>query len=144
MKIENLFYFTKYPRRVQSNSILCCYIQSSIQSENDLFYSLNEQLKFSVFGWNWNALHDSLCDFEGIKEINIVIIHDKLNLHEDVLSDYLLCLMRNALTWKKYSHEHRFFPVFSISDKSNILKILYSNELQTWFKVDSEHFQLTE
>jgi len=63
MKIENLFCFTKYPRRILRKSVFCCYIQCCIRSENDLFYTLNKQLDFSVFGWNWNALHDALSDF---------------------------------------------------------------------------------
>lgn len=71
-------------------------------------------------------------------------MHEKLNLYEDVLCDYLLCIMRSALLWKKYSYERRLLPIFSIADKSKILEILYSKELQTWFRVDSEHLQLTE
>ena len=140
MKIENLFYFTKYPRRILRNSILCCYIQNSIQSENDLFYSLNEQLKFSVFGWNWNALHDSLCDFEGTKEINIVIMHKKLKLQEDFLYEYVLCLISAAIVWKKHSHKHRLFPIFSVLDKASILKMLYSEEMQRRFIFECERF----
>ena len=144
MRIENLFYFTKYPRRILRKSILCCYIQDNIECENDLFYTLNKQLEFSVFGWNWNALHDSLCGFEGVPERRIVVMHEKLNLYEDVLCDYVLCIMRAALLWKKYSYEHRLFPVFSIDDKSKMIKILYSKELQTWFRIDSKHLKLTE
>ena len=144
MKIENLFCFTKYPRRILSKSILCCYIQCSIRSKNDLFNSLNEQLRFTYFGWNWNALHDSLCGFEGVPERRIVVMHEKLNLYEDVLCDYVLCIMRAALLWKKYSYEHCLFPVFSIADKSDILEILYSKEIQTWFRIDSNHLNLTE
>lgn len=144
MKIENLFYFTKYPRKILRNSILCCYIQSNIRIKHDLFNSLSEQLKFTYFGWNWDALHDSLCGFEDVRGKKIIIMHEKLNLYEEVLCDYLFCIMSSALIWKKYSYEHRLLPIFSIADKSKILEILYSKELQTWFRVDSEHLQLTE
>ena len=143
MKIENLFCFTKYPRRILRKSILCCYIQDNIECENDLFNSLNEQLKFSVFGWNWDALHDSLCGFEGIKQRNIVIIHEKLNINEYILHKYILHIMRASLLWKKYSYEHRLFPIFFIADRDKIIKILYSKNIQNWFKIECEHFNLT-
>lgn len=140
MKIENLFYFTKYPRRILRKSVLCCYIQCSITSENDLFYTLNKQLDFSVFGWNWNALHDALSDFEGVKEKNIVIVHEKLNLQEKILYEYILCLISATLLWKKYSHLHRFFPVFSDLDKTIILEMLYCEEMQRRFIFECKRF----
>ena len=143
MKIENLFYFTKYPRRILRKSILCCYIQDNIEYENDLFNSLNEQLKFSVFGWNWDALHDSLCGFEGVKQRNIVIIHEKLNINEYILHKYILHVMRASLLWKKYSYEHRLFPIFFIADRDKIIEVLYSKNIQNWFKIECEHFNLT-
>ena len=140
MKIENLFYFTKYPRRILINSILCCYIQSNIRIKHDLFHSLSEQLKFSVFGWNWNALHDSLSDFEGVNEKNIIIMHEKLKLQEDILYEYILCIISATLIWKKHSYDHRLFPVFSVLDKASILEMLYSEEMQKRFIFECERF----
>lgn len=143
MKIENIFYFVETPTRLSNTSIQFCFITSEIKTTDELFYTLNDQLKFPVFGWNWDALIDALCGFENIKKRNIVIMHEAINMQDKVLNDYILCLMVAGLTWKKYSNEHRFFPIFSTKDKEKIMQILYSDAIQNWFKVLCKNLHIT-
>lgn len=142
MKIESLFYFVQQPRKLSNRLIQFCFIKSEIKTTDELFYALNEQLKFPVFGWNWDALIDALCNFENIKKRNIVIMHEVIHIQNKVLDDYVLCLMTAALTWKKYSNEHRFFPIFSIKDKEKIRQILYSDNIQKWFEIFCKNLHL--
>lgn len=145
MKIENLFRFIRHPKKIPNiSSILFCYIPKNIISADELFHSLNQQLNLQVFGGNWDALMDTLCDFEDVKEKYIIIMHETTSMNNNILFYYLSCLMAAALTWKKYSNEHIVSPIFSENDKEKIIKILYSDKLQRRFKIICNDLHLNE
>lgn len=68
MKAENIFYFVQRPKKLSYASIAFCFVQNTIKAKEELFYSLNKQFKFPIFGWNWDALNDALCDLEHIRQ----------------------------------------------------------------------------
>ncbi|MBS6829993.1 MAG: barstar family protein [Desulfovibrio sp.] len=142
MKMENLFYFVQHPQKLSYSSIAFCFIEKDVKTTDELFYALDNQFKFCVFGWNWDALKDALCGFDNEKKRNIVIMHEAINMNNSVFYNYLLCLMSAALVWKKHSNKHRFFPIFSVEDREKIMKILYTDEPQEWFKVFCENLGL--
>ena len=67
-------------------------------------------------------------------------MHEKLKLQEDILYEYILCIISATLIWKKHSYDHRLFPVFSVLDKASILEMLYSEEMQKRFIFECERF----
>jgi len=67
-------------------------------------------------------------------------MHEKLKLHKDILYEYILCIISATLIWKKYSYDHRLFPVFSVLDKALILEMLYSEEMQRRFIFECKRF----
>lgn len=142
MKIEDLFFFAQKAFEMQCKSSFHCTVERSVTSKDELFDTLNKQFKFPVFGWNWDALNDALCDLAQIKEQKIIIYHDKICMDSMTLSTYLSCLTTAALIWKKYSYKHIFIPVFKIEDKDNIIKILHSSEINEEFNILKEQIKL--
>lgn len=47
-------------------------------------------------------------------------MHETTSMNNNILFYYLSCLMAAALTWKKYSNEHVFLPIFSENDKEKL------------------------
>ena len=117
--MENLFYFVQHPKKLSYSSIAFCFIEKDVKTTDELFYA-----------------------FDNEKKRNIVIMHEAINMNNSVLYNYLLCLMSAALVWKKHSNKHRFFPIFSVEDREKIMKILYTDEPQEWFKVFCENLGL--
>ena len=144
MKVKNLFYFVQRPKKLSYASIASCLIKKNIKTTDELFHSLNQQLSLQVFEGNWDALMDTLCDFEDVKKKYIIIMHETTSMNNNILFYYLSCLMTAALTWKKYSNEHVFLPIFSENDKEKVIKILYSDKLQRRFEIIGKDLHLNE
>jgi hypothetical protein len=56
---------------------------SGVTNECELFRSLENELNFSDWGRNWDALNDCLLDIEGVKEELVVLYHEDLSMLPD-------------------------------------------------------------
>jgi Barstar (barnase inhibitor). len=91
-----------------------------------LYNVYNTHFEFPYFGFNWDALRDSLCGLdEWIKEKIIVIIHKDLpHLGERDLMIYITVLYDVCELWEKYPDVLSFQVFFSKKDKGIIGKFL--------------------
>lgn len=98
-----------------------------IDSKDALLNTYNKQLRFpNYFGFNWDALYDSLCGLdEWIKEKKITIIHKELPpLEEKDLIIYITLLYDVCEFWEKYPDVLRFKVLFPKKDKNIVQKFL--------------------
>lgn len=135
MKIDSFFIFRKKIVEVKNDLDFYCCVKNDIKTKEELFYTLDNQFKFTVFGWNWDALNDALCDLEQITQKKIILMHEKIGLDNLTLSIYLSCLVTAVLIWEKNSYKHIFMPIFLEDDKEEIIKILHSASIKEQFDI---------
>lgn len=106
-------------------NVFCVEI-GSINSKEELYNIYNKHFMFPYFGYNWDALKDSLCGLdEWIKEKKIVIIHNDLpHLGKSDLENYIAILYYTCELWEKYPDVLSFQVFFPEKDKSIIRKHL--------------------
>lgn len=99
---------------------------ANIYSETELYNVYNMHFEFPYFGFNWDALRDSLCGLdEWIKEKEIVVIHRELpHLPDKELRIYITVLYDVCELWEKYPDVLSFQVFFAEKDKTTISKIL--------------------
>lgn len=97
----------------------------NIYDKKTLLSVLSTKLKFpDYFGMNWDALTDSLCDFNWIKENRIILFHSKMPmLEKDDLQIYLDILDSSIELWKKYPDEHVFQVYFPTQYETTLLNL---------------------
>ena len=100
----------------------------NVHTKNELLSAYNIHLKFPYFGFNWDALKDSLCGLnEWIKEKEIVVIHRELpHLPDKELRIYITVLYDVCELWEKYPDVLSFQVFFAEKDKTTISEILKS------------------
>lgn len=107
------------------SNVFCVEI-TNIHTKTDLFNAYNMQLKFPYFGFNWDALRDSLCGLdEWMKEKTIIIVHKDIpHLEKKELLTYVTVLYDVCELWEKYPDILSFQVFFVEKDKATIRKIL--------------------
>jgi len=78
------------------------------------------------FGFNWDALYDSLCDLAWIPQKKLVILHAKLPSLPEADSKIYLEVLRDAVQNLAVSGQHVLEVIFPESDRSEIERLLAS------------------
>jgi len=99
-------------------------IDSSIELTDELLRSLYYLLWFpGYFGFNWDALYDSLSDLSWLPCRKVVLLHDSLpQIPKLDLQVYLEVLRDAVLNWGN-DEEHELEVVFPASNQLNVEKI---------------------
>jgi len=106
------FRFEPGVNRVTSDS-LAVTIPSGVTSKEELLHVLAIGLAIPHFGFNWDALEDSLRDLSWVSAYAVLIIHDELpHLAPTDLKNYLEILVSAAATWRLHAQEHSLLAVF--------------------------------
>ena len=97
-----------------------------IYSKTELYKVYNMHFKFPYFGFNWDALIDSLSGLdEWMKEKDIIIIHKDLpHLEQRDLKTYISVLYDTCDFWEKHPDDKRFQVFFSKKDQTVIQSFL--------------------
>lgn len=103
-------------------------IDSSIELTDELLRSLYYLLWFpGYFGFNWDALYDSLNDLSWLPCLKVVLLHDSLpQIPKLDLQVYLGVLRDAVLNWRN-DEEHELEVVFPASNQLNVEKIFIKN-----------------
>lgn len=106
-------------------------VPTGVESKVGLLSLLYEQLAFSDFGHNWDALEDCLRDLTWIAERVIVIAHDAVPaLSSDDLRNYLEVLMSAASMWRSHPDEHSLIVVFPPDARESVLDLVRAYDPQ--------------
>jgi hypothetical protein len=91
-------------------------IPRGLDSKMALLHVLAEELRLpDYFGWNWDALHECLCDLSWIEKQDVVLFHEDLSdLAPEDMATYV-SIVRDAETLSKARPEHRVIGVFPSS-----------------------------
>lgn len=121
---DNFFYYEDDVDVPESKFFYC--VLENIYSETELCSEYDKQFKFPYFGFNWDALRDSLCGLdEWIKEKIIIIIHKDLpHLREKEFSIYISVLYDVCELWGKYPDVLEIKVFFPQRHKQKIQEIL--------------------
>lgn len=108
----------------ESNVFYCVF--ENIHTEEDLYIVYDQQFKFPYFGFNWDALTDSLCGLdEWMKEKTIIIINkETLSLKEEDFKIYIKVLYDVCELWELYPDVLQMKVYFPECYKNKIRKIL--------------------
>lgn len=95
-------------------------------SKEELLSIYDTHFKFPYFGFNWDALEDSLrCLNEFINENSVVIFHKNLpQLEERLLKIYISVLFDACDFWEKYPDILSFQVYFPTKDQEIIQSFL--------------------
>lgn len=123
--VKDFFFYYKDDIDISESNIFYC-VFKDIYTESALYRTYDQQFKFPYFGFNWDALRDSLCGLdEWMKEKKIVIIHKNLpQLGEKDFKIYISVLYDVCELWEKYPDILEFKVFFPVESKSIIQKIL--------------------
>lgn len=121
---DNYFHYKDNVDVLESNVFYC--ELENICSETELYSEYDKQFNFPYFGFNWDALRDSLCGLdEWMKEKKIIIIHKELpHLEERDLRIYISVLYDVCELWGKYPDVLEFKVFFPQHYKEKIREIL--------------------
>ena len=115
---------------------------SGVTNECELFRSLENELNFSDWGRNWDALNDCLLDIEGVKEELVVLYHEDLSMLPDCDMNIYVHVLVNAIFSRIYytsmngSHVTELHVVFSPTNKLRVEKALLNYyESMFWFQL---------
>jgi hypothetical protein len=114
---EATFYFIYDLKEInQKDDSFLMILPNDITSKKELLDEYYIQLKFPFFGFNWDALRDSLLYLENIKQKKIRIYHQEVpKLKQQDIKIYLDILRCSIADWKKYK-EHDFEVYFNMKD----------------------------
>lgn len=103
-------------------------IDPNIEITDEFLRSLYYVLWFTgYFGFNWDALHDCLCDLSWLPCRKIVLLHDSLpQIPKLDLEVYFEILRDAVLDWKN-DEDHKLEVVFLNPDRPVIEKILITS-----------------
>ena len=123
--VNDIFFHYEDHVDVSELSVFYCVLEN-IHSEKELYNEYDKQFKFPYFGFNWDALRDSLCGLdEWMREKRIIIIHKKIPLlGEKEFKIYISVLYDVCELWAKYPDILEFKVFFPIVSKSAIEEIL--------------------
>jgi hypothetical protein len=110
---------------VQDKNMFIAVIPTGIQNKSELINQLAEKLVFpDYFGHNWDALWDSLCNFEWINEHTIAIIHREIPAfdHCDLIL-YISILYDSVVDWGR-NEAHTLEIYFPIEVKNEIVNLI--------------------
>jgi hypothetical protein len=74
-KSASPFLFSRDPAAEHDASALIVHVPPGLIHKRALLACYADRLRFSYFGWNWDALVDCLRDLSWIEESSIVVIH---------------------------------------------------------------------
>ena len=97
------FFFDAKDQEAGTHKGFECRIRSGIQTPEELFESLAEELLFpDYFGQNWDALLDLLRDLSWIPQRVISIVHDDIPLvaHAGFIRKYCEILNQAVMDWR--------------------------------------------
>lgn len=117
-------FFTDVPS-YNTLDVFFVHLDPDICKANELLRALYYALWLpGYFGFNWNALYDSLCDLAWIPHKKLVILHNKVpSLPEEDTKLYLEVL-RDAAQSLSVSGQRILEVVFPESDRSNVERLL--------------------
>lgn len=123
MNLQNVFDYDEH-ENLPVDSAMIARVDKGIIGLDMLFEVLFRCLVLpGYFGFNWNALSDSLRDLHWVKEHTIVLIHGDLPELEDAdLYQYLDVLRESVLDWHGES-EHSFRVRFPEDARTRIEEI---------------------
>lgn len=100
-------------------------VPTNIKDRQELFVLLYHRFDFPrYFGFNWDALVDSLMDLEWIPEKNIVILHRDIPFTDENDRQTYLKLLEDVIGHWKQFNEHTFTIYFPKEREAEIKKIL--------------------
>jgi len=100
-----------------------CVFLDAIDSEELLLQEYNRQLQFPFFGFNWDALNDSLRYLDNIPQYDIVLLHKTLpQLADRDLWIYLDILNDTITFWGDFP-DHNVQAIFCTADRDRIIAI---------------------
>ena len=124
-KNESFLYYNCFSE-IDTNNSYSLYVDD-IKHRTEIFSLYYQSFKFpDYFGFNWDALADSLCYLdEWMEEKRIVIIHKKLPLlGKKEFKIYISVLYDVCEIWAKYPDVLEFQVFFPFESKSIIQEIL--------------------
>ena len=123
--VKDIFFYYKDDVDMSESNVFYCVLEN-IYSKLELNKAYDQQFKFPYFGFNWDALEDSLCGLdEMMKEKKILIIHKNLpQLGEKDFRIYISVLYDVCELWEKYPDVLEIKVYFPLEYKSIIQEIL--------------------
>ena len=124
--VKDIFYYYKDAVDVSDLEVFSLVLEG-VHTTAELLEVYARQFNFpSYFGYNWDALKDSLCYLdEWMQEKRIVIIHkDMPRLEESELRIYIRVLYGTCELWRKYPDVLQMKVYFSECNKDQVGKIL--------------------
>jgi RNAse (barnase) inhibitor barstar len=118
----------KYYNNIEDIDItdtFCVKLDNLIYTKQELFEILSKSLHLpDYFGFNWDALHECLRDFNWIEVHTIVIIHTIIPyLTNDEFKIYIEILYDSVADWKE-GEEHSLKVYFPLEFKEKIESII--------------------
>lgn len=115
---------------------------SGVTNECELFRSLENELNFSDWGRNWDALNDCLLDIEGVKEELVVLYHEDLSMLPDCDMNIYVSILIDSIFSRIYYTSMYCSPVtglhvvFSPKNKLRVGNALLNYyESMFWFQL---------
>jgi hypothetical protein len=122
-------FIDKFEEIKTENSSYIVTLNDNISSEEELLNEYYVKLKFpAYFGFNWNALYDSLLNLENIKQEKVVIYHHTLPLlHIEDMKIYLDILKSSSGEWigMDWCPNNQIINIyFNLKDYDRVLQII--------------------
>jgi hypothetical protein len=120
----NRFVYEVLSSKGNDNTVYSIVIPSGIIGTEELLTEIAAHCGFPYFGFNWNALTDSLCDFHWRPEKKFCLMHSDLpELPEEERAIYIAVLLEVLATWQ-HDPEYTFTVVFPEPEREKVEAIV--------------------